>query len=133
MITRRKSKRSQSAVEFIIILGFILFFFVVFFSIIGKNEAQKNKEKENLILQNIALDVKDEINLAAQASEGYFREFKIPLNVLGTDYDIQIIDERVYINTSSFGVSYAVVSVNGLLQKGDNNITKQNGEVYLNQ
>jgi len=133
MTTRRKSKRGQSAVEFIIILSFVLFFFVLFFAVIRNNEAQKNKEKENLILQNIALDARDEINLAAQASEGYFREFKIPLNVLGTDYNIQIIDKRVYVNASRFGVSYAVVSVNGILKKGVNNITKQNGEVYLNK
>ena len=130
MIT--KISRGQSAIEFAIIFGFILFFFIVFFAIIQENTAEKNKEKERIIIQNIALDVQDEINLAAQSSEGYYREFTIPENILGRDYNIMIIDDRVYANTSDFGVSYSVFEVQGNLQKGINNITKQNGIVSLN-
>lgn len=132
MITKRKSK-GQSAIEFAIIFGFILFFFIVFFAIIKENQHEKNKEKERLIIQNIALDVQDEINLAAGASEGYYREFTTPTNILGKDYDMQIIEKRVYANTSDFGVAYSVFEVQGNLVKGLNVIRKENETVYLNQ
>jgi uncharacterized protein YpmB len=126
-------KRGQSAIEFAVIFGFVLFFFIVFFAIIQENQSDKNKEKERLIIQNIALDVQDEINLAAGSSEGYYREFTIPQNILGKDYDIQIIGEKVYANTSDFGVSYSVFEVQGNLVKGQNTIKKENEKVYLNQ
>lgn len=125
-------KRAQSAIEFAVIFGFILFFFIAFFAVIQLNQSEKNKEKERLVIQNAALDVQDEINLAAESSDGYLREFKIPENILGKDYSITIIDNNVYANTSNFGVSYNVFEVQGILKKGVNTIRKENETVYLN-
>ncbi len=132
MVIKRDYKKSQSAIEFAVIFGFILFFFIAFFAVIQLNQSEKNKEKEKLIIQNVALDVQDEINLAAQSSDGYYREFNVPLNIFGREYNITLIDGMVYVNTSDFGVSYNIFEVNGTLTKGTNRIRKENGAVYLN-
>ncbi len=126
------NNKAQGAVEFIIILGGVLFFFLVFFAAIQSNVSEKNLEKEKIITQNIALDVQDEINLAAESSEGYYREFSIPENVLGKNYEINIIENFVYVKMGKISVSYKIANITGNIQKGVNIIEKQNGEILLN-
>src|SRR3989344_3555711 len=113
------NNKAQGAVEFIIILGSVLFFFLVFFAAIQSNVSEKNLEKEKVISQNIALDVQDEINLAAESSEGYYREFSVPENVF-------------YVKMGKISVSYKIANITGNIQKGVNIIEKQNGEILLN-
>jgi len=127
----RIKKKGQGTIEFVIIFGFILIFFTIFFGVIQKNISEKNKDKERILLQNIALDIKDEINLAAESSEGYSREFKVPENILGQNYDIEITDDVVYVSTENNGFAYKILGVVGSIKKGVNKITKQNGMVIL--
>jgi len=127
-----KKKRAQSALEFAIMLGTLSFIFIVFFGIIQNNQAEKNKEKEKVIVQNLALDVVDEINLAAGASEGYQRFFEVPDNILGYEYEINITDRVLYIITEQAETSYRVYPVIGNITKGQNLIKKENGTVFLN-
>ena len=128
-----RNKTGQSAIEFVVIFGFVLFFFISFFTIIQGNQSEKNKEKEKTMIQNIALDIEDEINLAAQSSEGYYREFNLPSNIMGKEYYIEIVNDSIYVHSDDFGVSYLIFDVQGALLKGENNISKKNGKVYLNQ
>jgi len=124
--------KGQGTIEFIVIFAFVLFFFALFFSIVQVNTYKKNLEKERIVVQNIALDVQYEINLAAESSIGYSREFKIPLNVFGKDYDINISDNRVYVLLDGYGTSYRIQNISGSVQKGVNLIQNQNGSVFLN-
>ncbi len=123
---------AQSAVEFMVILSAILFFFVTFFAIIQMNVEKKNLEKEKIIIQSIALDVQDEINIAAKSSEGYSREFKIPENIFGKNYEINISGNFIYVSLKELGISYKISEINGSIKKGLNLIRKENGTVYLN-
>ncbi|PIN92224.1 hypothetical protein COU55_02105 [Candidatus Pacearchaeota archaeon CG10_big_fil_rev_8_21_14_0_10_31_59] len=125
-------KKSQGAIEFVIIFGSVLFFFAVFFSVVQNNIEKKNSEKEDLLLQNIVLNVKEEIELATRSSDGYFREFKIQGNILGKDYEINNTESFVYASIGKKGISYEILDVTGNIKKGSNNITKQNGRVYVN-
>jgi len=128
----KSKKKAQGAIEFIIIFSAFLLFFVAFFSVIKVNIEKKNLEKERLIAQSIALDVQYELNLAAESSEGYYRVFNVPNNILGKDYQINISDNRVFVFIGKFGISYRVLPVNGSINKGVNVITKQNENVFLN-
>jgi len=125
-------KNAQSAVEFMVILSAILFFFVTFFAIIQMNVEKKNLEKEKIIIQSIALDVQDEINIAAKSSEGYSREFKVPENIFGKNYEINISGNFIYVSLKELGISYKISEINGSIKKGFNLIRKENGTVYLN-
>jgi len=125
-------KDAQGVIEFIVLFGALLFFFVTFFSVIQVNIQEKNLEKERIIAQNVALDVQYEINLASDSSEGYSREFQIPQNILGKDYQINVSENRIYVSMENFGVSYKVSTINGSVQKGANVIRKENGTVFIN-
>lgn len=128
----KNKKRAQGVIEFMVIFGSILFFFILFFGVIQSNIEKKNAEKEATITQSVALGIKEEIKIAAGSSEGYFREFKTPLNILGRDYSINITNNFIYVSTENTGFSYKIPEVNGEIKKGVNNISKQNGTVYLN-
>ena len=126
------NKNAQGAIEFIIIFGAILFFFVLFLGIIQGNFSEKNKEKVVLVAQNVALDAREEINLAAESSNGYSRDFVLPENILGEDYELNVSEGRVYLRMKEFATSYKVFNVTGYFVKGLNKIRKEDGQVYLN-
>ncbi len=132
----KKKKKSQTTIEFIILFAAVLFFFVSLFAVIQLNIEKKNIEKERVIAQNIALDIQNEISLAAESSEGYYREFEIPSNILGKDYEADIVGDRIYIRMGeNVGVSYKVFEISsqsGALIQGKNIIEKKGGEVHLN-
>jgi len=129
------NKKLQTSLEFVIMLGFVLMFFSVFLLVIQSNMVDKFEQRTELQLKAIASDAQSEINLALEASDGYSRDFEIPEKVGNTDYDIQIVDEMVYVNTtdSLHALSLPVPNVTGDLQKGKNTIRKENGEIILNQ
>ncbi len=129
----RCKRRAQGALEFMILIAALLFFFVVIFVIIQENISKKNVEKEKMLLQNVALGVRDEINLAAESSEGYFREFATPSSIFGREYEIEITNSLIYASMNGIGFSYRIYTVNGEIEKGENNISKENGQVYLNK
>jgi hypothetical protein len=129
---KRGEVLGQSALEFSVIFGFVLFFFISFFTIIQLNIEEKNKDKEIIILQNLALNVQDEISIASKASDGYSRSFSIPNNVLGKDYVINITETLIYVKLKDFYISYKIPEVNGQIKKGPNFIRKQDGSIYLN-
>ncbi len=128
------SKRSQSAIEFVILVGFVLFFFVTFILVVQGNISDKMREKKNFAIKEIAMTVQDEINLASESTDGYSRVFKIPENLNGQDYDIIINEGMVYVHTldNKYTTTFPVADVTGIIQKGENIIKKENGKVLLN-
>ena len=127
-----KPNKSQGMIEFMILFGAVLFFFVAFMLAIQTSSEEKTLEKQNVYAQNIALSVQNELALAAQASDGYSREFYVTNTILGDDYEITLVDNSVYIKAEKIALSYSVVVVDGNIQKGLNTIKKEGGVVYLN-
>lgn len=126
-------RRGQGAIEFMIVFGFMMFAAVVFIEVIQDNQTDKNKEKEIIIVQNIALDVQDEIALASESTNGYYREFNTPVNLLGKDYNITLIQNYVFVGVDDYSRTFKILNVTGNVKKGLNTIKKENGTVYLNQ
>ena len=129
-------KRAQSAVEFMILIGAVLFFFVSFMYALSVQKGEDIQEKKDLQVKDIVLTVKDEINLASEASNGYSRSFAIPEKIGGyLDYDISIQGNLLYIATSDGRSAMAYptlnVTVSGI-NKGSNTIRKNNGTIYFN-
>jgi len=125
-------KKCQSIIEFMIIFGVLIFFFVVFMAIIQDNINEKNLEKETFLANNIALSVQNEIELASESPDGYYRDFYVPLNLIGKEYEIQLVDNFVYIRAHKIGLAYNILNYTGNIVKGNNIIQKQNGTVYIN-
>lgn len=132
---KKSQRKSQTSIEFMILLAFVLFFFVLFFLAIQEINADKIKERKNLRIKEIALSVQDEINLALETSDGYYREFEIPEKIEEQEYDINIVEDMVYIKTqdAKYAIALPVAEVAGQIVKGQNYIRKENGIVYLNE
>jgi len=127
-------KKSQSSLEFIILVGAMLFFFIAFTYTIQKNVASKTNEQRNLEVNDLALSVKSEIDLAFSSSDGYERTFSLPNKILNLEYNITLVEGFVYLQAENNKISLAIPvrNVTGQIQIGDNVIRKLNGEVFLN-
>jgi hypothetical protein len=128
-------KRGQSAIEFVILVGAVIFFFLTFLYAIQNNISDKVGENKDLIVQDIARTVQDELNLALESSEGYSRMFTIPQQVVNVNYDISLVDGAVYVVTEDgkHAIALPIVEVTGTINPGDNFIIKELGVVYLNE
>ncbi|MCH7568389.1 MAG: hypothetical protein IIA87_03125 [Nanoarchaeota archaeon] len=128
-------RKAQSAIEFVILVGAVFFFFIIFLFAIQSNISDKIRENLNLAVQEIALTVQDEINLASESSDGYYRKFNIPEKVINLDYEINVTEGLVYVRTSNgkYAIVLPVADVSGEIQKGDNVIRKESGAVSLNE
>jgi hypothetical protein len=128
------SKRGQSAIEFIILIGAMFFIFLTMLFVIQGNITDKTRENRDLVIRELGLTVQSEITLAAESSNGYYREFVLPPTLLGLEYDVRIIDDLVFLNTTNgrHAIAFSVVEVVGDAQVGLNVIEKNNGVVYLN-
>jgi len=130
-----KSNLAQSAIEFLILTGFLLFSFTILFVAIQGNMSDKIRERQELAVKSVAIAVQDEINLASQSMDGYYRQFKIPKEINGREYEINITDGVVYLRTidGKYAIALPVQNVTGYLEKENPNIIrKENGIVYLN-
>jgi hypothetical protein len=127
-------EKGQSAVEFFMITGALLFFVVGFLAAINFNIYDRNIDKIEIQLNEVAKSIQDEINLASESTEGYWRTFQVPENIGTRDLIVEIVDEGVYVKTDDdrFATSYSVRNVTGEIKVGPNNITKRDGIVYLN-
>jgi len=126
-------KKGQSAIEFIVIVGIALSFIVLFMSSVKMSQQEKIEEKENQKINRIAMDIKEEIQVASQTLDGYKREFDVPKTVMGNNYSIEIIESSLQIIAKENSLSLSIKNVNGEIKKGTNVIKKKNGEIYLNE
>jgi len=132
----RKTK-GQTSIEFIIVVGFLLFFFVVFSLAINSHLSDRYREKEELSVKNIALIVQDELNLAVKATPGYSREFSLPSQISGTGYSLEVISDMIQIKSGRTALALPInqeVKINPAINitKGKNKIQKNESGVYLN-
>ncbi len=127
--------KSQTAIEFMILIAFVMFAFSVFLLVIYENMSVKIGEQRNTIIKDTALAIQDEINLAAHSSEGYYREFEIPEKIGGVNYSAEILEEMVYLKTidGKHALALPVPKITGQIVKGKNIIKKENGETKLNE
>lgn len=127
-------KKSQSSIEFIILISAILFFFIALLFTFNQKIADKNKEKLPIELKKTALSVQNEIALATKASNGYQRTFTLPETILNQNYTINITQDLLFIKTTDdkYALALPVHNISGNIQKGTNTIYKANSTIYLN-
>lgn len=127
-------KFAQSSIEFIILIGVVAFIFVMFLFVLRMNLSDEQEENRNLFVKELAITVQNEISLATNSIDGYYREFQLPSSLFGRPYTIEFIAGLVYIHTddNEYALSLPISEVIGTPQTGINQIRKENGLVYLN-
>ncbi|MBI5804053.1 hypothetical protein HY450_02310 [Candidatus Pacearchaeota archaeon] len=128
-------EKGQSAVEFIILVGAVMFFFIAMLYVFQQNLADKSVEERNRLLNEIGLSIQKEIELASDSSEGYTREFKVPETLLNLEYTVELTESVLYIHTDDgkYALTLPVHDVTGQIKKGQNSIRKREGRVFLNE
>lgn len=126
--------KGQSAIEFVILIMAVLFLFVGLLYFIYGKIADSKAEAVTVAVNEIALTIQDEINLAHGSADGYSRQFFLPSNLNGFDYTAQILDGSVFVRTDNGknAVALPVLNVTGDILIGNNLIYKLQGIVYLN-
>ena len=130
-----KNERGQAAIEFMIIVGVVLFFSVVFIGVLQSQNSDKIKERRSFEVNEVALAVRSEVALAVDASDGYQRHFDLPVTVAQQEYSVSINEGLVYVVTEDEknAVSYPVADVIGQPQRGNNVIRRVGDLIYLNE
>jgi len=128
------NKKSQSSIEFVIILGVVLFFFMSFLIFVSMNMNSTTKEKRDAAMNEICHSISDEINLASASASGYERNFQIPADILGLQYNLTLDNNTLFLisEDGKHAVAYSVKTVQGTLNKGSNIIENRNGTILLN-
>jgi len=128
-------EKSQSSIEFIILIGAVMFFLLAFFVLMQGNIADKTQEKQNLLVQEIAKTIQNEINMASNSNNGYQREFIVQDSLENEEYELNIVEEMIYVRTidGKHAIALPIPAVQGNIKKGVNEINKQNDTIYLNE
>ena len=128
------NSKAQSAIEFLILIGALMFFLAAILLVFQSQITSKNDEALNSRVVEIAEDAQKEVALASSASDGYRRSFSLPQKALSREYNISVISNSIYVRTVDglHAISVPVSNVTGNFQIGQNTITKQNNTVYLN-
>lgn len=126
--------KAQSAIEFMILVGFSLTVFLILLIVINDNISDNLRQKKDLEVKQLGISVQDEMNLAAKASDGYKREFFLNDRVSGEEYNINLTEGMVYILTKSerHSIGLPIPPFDGQIKLGLNKIRKINGKVKLN-
>jgi len=126
-------RKSQSAMEFVILASFMLLVFVGIFSLVGARMLEIQEAKSYQLLEDNAESVNKEIKIARSALDGYTRTFLVPLSLDGYPYNISLVADRELV--SSFeGYEYVLFlpdDIEGNLSTGLNKIEKKDGTVFI--
>ena len=128
------SKKGQSSIEFIILIGALMFATISILLILESSVSDKTKEKTNLEFKENARNIQNEITLANSATNGYQREFELPARLGSMNYSISLTNSFIYIESEDkkYALALPVYNVTGNIIKGKNIIRKLNDIVYLN-
>ncbi|MFH1398937.1 MAG: hypothetical protein ABIG95_02405 [Candidatus Woesearchaeota archaeon] len=101
-------RNAQSSIEFALLVTFMFLIFTVFFVAVSDRLASIYKEREIILLEELGAYVQNELRLAGSAVDGYYREFEVPLDLNGYDYEIIIQDYAAEgLNQTDLIVHYA--------------------------
>ena len=111
-------KKSQFAIEFIILIAFMFALFLGILAIITSKILDAKESEREQIAEQIATLAKKEIDLAKSVANGYHRNFTLPLRVGGNTYTIEIVDNRELVveyidkefSTTEFAINPGTVS-----------------------
>ncbi len=123
--------KSQSAIEAAVLIGFMSMALIVFLVFSYSRAVETQEKRDTEALSDIMEVIEAEVNLAAAASDGYYRVFELPPLVNGKDYDVAFIGRGVtnanftevelkYLNKSIFLNTVTPKNIVGKICRGKN-------------
>jgi len=90
-------KKGQVAMEFMTFVGLAIFLLLLFTAVAGYYLKLSTRQQAALAGQNLALTLKSELNTAAIVEDNYNRKVRLPGQLEGRDYGLQISGREVTI------------------------------------
>ncbi|MBA3063918.1 hypothetical protein FP803_00600 [Candidatus Woesearchaeota archaeon] len=138
-------KKAQSSIEVALLIGFMFLTFNIFLLVIAERMVDVQNQKDRQLIDDMGSVIEGEIELAAGVEDGYSRTFEIPQTLKGIDYSVKLISSTTmgtnyselvlkYINFTKTHetVKKLPKNVDGIIDKGENNISKNAGIICLN-
>jgi len=138
-------RKAQSSIEIVLLISFMALVSAVFLLAINDRMTWIQKQKDIKLIEDMGSVIGDEITLALGVEDGYSRTFEIPRTLRGINYSVELWSSSTmktnhselvlwYINFTKRYETVRILpkSIKGFIYKGKNNITKENGTVYLN-
>ncbi len=125
-------KNAQLSLEFMYAVMILLFLALVFVFASGSKLSDFKREKDAFLMKDVALTVRNEINVAYAMEPGYVRTFELPETLEGSGYSITMDGGFIDVSMGGQQIVVAAQPVNGSLVKGSNLIRRVNGNVTLN-
>lgn len=112
-------KKSQSSIEFTIVLSIVLLGFSLFLIFYNVEMVNVQKDLNHNLLVDAGQVIESEIGIAAHVEKGYKRSFYLPNQLNRLDYNVS------FVNGSSMGTNYTLFMINF------KNEDKSNGYVFF--
>ena len=128
----KRNVKAQAAMEFMMLVGVLLFMFTIMLGIVASKTTDIHKKREFLLGDDVVVKIQKEVNLAARAIDGYSREFSIPSRLSNKDYNVTLAGNEVIVSTEMEDFWRIIPPVVGNITKGINRINKTNGIIYIN-
>ena len=138
-------KKAQSSIEVTLLIGFMFLTFNIFLLVIAQRMVDVQNQKDRQLIEDMSSVIEGEIELAAGVEDGYSRTFEIPKTLKGINYSVRLISSNTMKTNYSelvleyvdFTKTYETVkklpkNVDGIILKGENNISKNAGIICLN-
>lgn len=117
----------QSAIELIVIIGFMLLIFIILVFAAGEKTTESNEFRTFIDAKRIAVSVADNIDTISRLGSGYYRYFSIPEKIYGDyGYEINITGNLVEITWENYVWSDQLITSNVTIFCLDKGMTKKN-------
>lgn len=130
-------KQGQLSIEFILLMVLSFMVLFSFAYVIMDLSGQKNQEKTYFEINNLGVSLQQEFLLASELENGYQRTIVVPETLNNLPYTIFLGSESnatsyLAIEFQGLEFVYSLPTINGIIQKGDNHLTKINNTLQLN-
>jgi hypothetical protein len=131
----RASRRGQTSLEFLFLIGFMFIIFMVFFIVIQERTVDISRNKDYVSLKEVNNIVKYEVKNAQYFDNGYRRTFWMPPRIYGRTYQAEISADHNESFYNLSGVEYIDFfdsEVYGTVSFGWNTVCKRDSSVHMN-
>ncbi len=130
-------KKSQIAIEFLILLA-MSFFIIISFMIIIVSISKTNARIQSFSdIDDLGKSLQQEVMLASQLEDGYIRKINVPVTLNGLDYNISYGESPkegyIFLGFKDTEAYYFIPKILGNITRGDNYIRKNNGILNISQ
>ena len=114
--------KGQLSIEytFLMAIGFVMLIIALIY--VGERMTDMSQEAHKEMVIDVASAIQSEMSFAGRATPGYKRQFFVPIELNGIEYNITQLGRDLIISTDRFEYGVSIPYVEGNVSKGFNTI-----------